>query len=232
MLLLDTLFIFSMGSIFGWLIELFYVSIVDKKRLINPGFLSGPYIPIYGFSFSFLYIISSINIDLYIKIPIFVLGVTLVEFLGGLFFLKIFKLRLWNYQNNKFNILGLICPLFSFYWLLISLFFYFILYPGAVKLILFFNKNYISFIGLGFFYGLLIEDMIISFEVAARMKLAIKQFNIRQKDISSRLKSINLLNYKHFVSRKLKCFNLFIHSHHFNFRESMEKYFNKIKNLK
>lgn len=217
-----------MGSIFGWIIELTYVSIVDKKRLINPGFLSGPYIPIYGFSFSFLYIISSINMDLFLRIPIFVLGVTLVEFLGGLLFLKIFKLRLWNYKNRKFNILGLICPLFSFYWLLISLFFYFVLYPGANKLISIFNDNFISYIALGFFYGLLAEDMIISFEVATKIKLAIKKFNRKQKDLSLRLKSINFFAYKQYVSKKIKCFNLFIHSHHFNIRESIEKYFDHL----
>ena len=46
--LLVFVFIFFLGSTFGWVLELFFRRIVHKKW-INPGFLTGPYLPIYGF---------------------------------------------------------------------------------------------------------------------------------------------------------------------------------------
>ena len=41
-------FIFFIGSMLGWLLELIFRRLVHKKW-INPGFLIGPYLPIYGF---------------------------------------------------------------------------------------------------------------------------------------------------------------------------------------
>lgn len=42
---LQIVFIFYLGSTFGWTIELFFRRIVHKKW-VNPGFLIGPYLPI------------------------------------------------------------------------------------------------------------------------------------------------------------------------------------------
>ena len=44
------IFIFFIGCIFGWILEVFYRRI-EAKKWINPGFLTGPYLPIYGFAF-------------------------------------------------------------------------------------------------------------------------------------------------------------------------------------
>lgn len=244
----NLLFIFALFSVIGWIGELFYTSIFDKKRLINPGFLSGPYLPIYGFGFTTLYLLAEPNIPDYIKIPLFVIAATLLELITGFIFLKIFHLRLWNYENRKFNYKGLICFYFSFYWLVISLIFYYLIYPKILKLILGINKSYLIYTLLGFFYGLLIEDLIISFDIASKLKRGIREFTIRQSyllnikiiELSQDLKTINFLvlkqqllnQLKYFWKDKnyMKYFNPFIHSHHFDFRESIERYFEKIKN--
>ena len=44
------LFLFAVGSIVGWCLEVVYRSIVSGCIII-PGFLLGPYCPIYGFGF-------------------------------------------------------------------------------------------------------------------------------------------------------------------------------------
>ena len=49
---LQIVFIFYLGSTFGWTIELFFRRIVHKKW-VNPGFLIGSYLPIYGFGLFF-----------------------------------------------------------------------------------------------------------------------------------------------------------------------------------
>ena len=85
-------FIFCLGSTFGSTVELFFRRIVHKKW-VNPGFLIGPYLPIYGFGLFFLTIIyfifqsQSINPIIIILLMGFVM--TLIELIGRLISLKI-----------------------------------------------------------------------------------------------------------------------------------------------
>ena len=45
-IVLSFIFIFYIGSTCGWILELFFRRIVHGKW-VNPGFLIGPYLPIY-----------------------------------------------------------------------------------------------------------------------------------------------------------------------------------------
>jgi len=46
--IIETLFIFVVFSVAGWILESAFRSL-RAKRMVNPGLLSGPYLPIYGF---------------------------------------------------------------------------------------------------------------------------------------------------------------------------------------
>lgn len=52
-------FIFFIGSLAGWLLELIFRRFFSKanpsRKWINPGFLVGPYLPLYGFSLCVVY---------------------------------------------------------------------------------------------------------------------------------------------------------------------------------
>ena len=60
-------FLFFIGSLVGWVLELLFRRFISdanpKRKWINPGFLVGPYLPLYGFSLSALYIMAHINVD-------------------------------------------------------------------------------------------------------------------------------------------------------------------------
>ncbi|NMA16210.1 MAG: hypothetical protein GX935_03035, partial [Erysipelotrichia bacterium] len=46
---MEKLFIlFFIYSVIGWLVEVFFV-FLESKKIVNRGFLIGPYLPIYGF---------------------------------------------------------------------------------------------------------------------------------------------------------------------------------------
>ena len=94
---------------------------------MNPGFLTGPYLPIYGFGVAFLYGISNIPlgipneiVDVIVRILLIGVAMTLVEFIAGLIFIKGFGVKLWDYSNRKGNIMGIICPVFSLAWLAVG----------------------------------------------------------------------------------------------------------------
>ena len=78
------LFSFIIYSIVGWLIESIYKSIIEKK-LINSGFLYGPWCPIYGFG-AILILLSFLKI----KNPVW------------LFLLGFVILSLWEYCVSIF----------------------------------------------------------------------------------------------------------------------------------
>ena len=53
-------FLFAVGSILGWCLEVLFRHFVTHKWL-NPGFLIGPYLPLYGFSLSVLYLLARLE---------------------------------------------------------------------------------------------------------------------------------------------------------------------------
>ena len=87
-MILKYLFIFSLFSIVGWFIEVSYRSYHNKK-FINPGFLTGCAIPLYGFGAVIINLLCTLitnanNSHKYILIFIVsILLLTLLEFLTG-----------------------------------------------------------------------------------------------------------------------------------------------------
>lgn len=101
--------LFMIYSIMGWLMEVI-VTLIEKKRFVNRGFLIGPYCPIYGIGA--LFVISLLNDYLEKPLGLFILSIvicSLVEYIGSFLLEKIFKTSWWDYSNKKFNINGRIC---------------------------------------------------------------------------------------------------------------------------
>ena len=107
---LSILFImFIFYSFVGWIIESLYVYHCINK-LMNRGFLIGPYCPIYGCgSIAFILLLKN-----YLEEPLvlFILAVTIcsiLEYLTSWLMEKLFKARWWDYSDKKFNFNGRIC---------------------------------------------------------------------------------------------------------------------------
>ncbi len=140
----------------GWVIEVFFRRFVTAKKWVNPGFMKGPWLPLYGFGvvvmFTFCFLCVGLMPDnmvfynpigglfgknylsgptFFDLIPICLMwgGMVLLEFIAGLIFIKGFHVKLWDYTNMKGNIMGIICPLFSLIWLLVAVAFYYAVDP-------------------------------------------------------------------------------------------------------
>ena len=101
--------LFIIYSFFGWLIEMINTLIIEHK-VINRGFLIGPYCPIYGVGA----LLITFALDDYSSDPLvlFVMSVILcciLEYLTSYLMEKIFKTRWWDYSDKTFNINGRIC---------------------------------------------------------------------------------------------------------------------------
>ena len=106
--LLKVFLLFWFFSILGWILEVIVCSFSDK-RLVNRGFLIGPYCPIYGFGSLIMLVISPYKDHLFVC---FILALTLcstLEYIASFIMEKLFKIRWWDYSNDAFNINGRIC---------------------------------------------------------------------------------------------------------------------------
>ena len=96
-------------SFIGWLCEEVFV-LVTSQKLENRGFLTGPFLPIYGIGAITLILL----VEPYVKNPFLVfvastLVCSVIEYLGSLMLDKIFHITLWDYHDQKFNLHGRVC---------------------------------------------------------------------------------------------------------------------------
>lgn len=182
-LFLTLAFLFCMGSVLGWVLELFFRRFIStanpERKWINPGFCTGPYLPLYGFGLCALYLIALLEEFNFIenailnKIVLFVamaLFMTLIEYIAGLLALKIVKVRLWDYRSEWGNIQGIICPKFSFFWALLGAFYYFLIHPYILTSLDWLSNNLAFSFFIGLFFGVFIIDAANSVSLVSKLK--------------------------------------------------------------
>ncbi len=225
-LFLNFVFIFYMGSTIGWILELIFRRVVHGKW-INPGFLIGPYLPIYGFGLCALtgiYLgISYFEISSLWAILFMGIAMTLIELIGGLSFVNK-PVKLWDYSDRWLNYKGIICPLFSLIWTMIgALYYYFLAGYVLEKLEWFHNNLSFSFV-LGFFFGIILIDYIYSTKLLSKIKKYAKenQIEVRLEELKYQVRELQ-------EKRKEKSSFLFALKSSMNIKESLNKYKRKNK---
>lgn len=173
-------FLFFIGSTMGWGLEVLYRRLAGH-RWVNPGFLTGPYLPLYGFSLVVLYLLASLEAYIHIeaawlrKILLFVVmaaAITIVEYIAGRIFIVRMKIQLWDYSDRFGNIQGIICPQFSFYWMVLSALYYFLIHPRILDALAWLSANLAFSFVIGFFFGVFTLDLAYS----TRLMVKIKRF--------------------------------------------------------
>ena len=95
------------------------------------------------------------------------LAMTLLEYIVGVVSFKGFHLRLWDYSKLWGNIQGIICPLFTFFWGVWSLAYYFLLYPRLRKLVEWFVAHPLASFMVGVCFGIFLIDLCFSIHLGA-----------------------------------------------------------------
>ncbi len=224
------LFLFFIGSFAGWCIELvfrrFFGANNPEHKWINPGFLTGPYLPIYGFGLLALYLIVVLPINVendtlrvVVILLLIAVAMTVIEYIAGLIFIKKLHVRLWDYTGQWGNIQGIICPLFSFFWAVLGAVYYFFIHPHIIDALRWLSQNMAFCLVIGFFYGVFTIDLISSFQLVAKMK----QF-AEEKNVVIRYEALKSNIRKAGEERKEKLHFFFAFRSEVPFREHLEKY--------
>ncbi len=160
---------FFIYSTLGWIAETTYASIKEKK-IVNRGFLIGPYCPIYG--------CGAIVMILYLTqyknniITVFLLSMFIccfLEYTTSYLMEKIFKARWWDYSNKPYNLNGRICGENALLFGIGGLVIIYIIDPFINMIIIILNPTLTIILSIIFFI-LFITDTISSFNIINRLK--------------------------------------------------------------
>lgn len=196
-------FLFFIGSLSGWVMELlfrrFISSMNPERKWINPGFCSGPYLPLYGCGLCLLYLIASheniglIENPFWNKILLFIIMavcMTVLEYIAGVLSLKITNVRLWDYSNEWGNIQGIICPKFSFIWAVLGALYYFLIHPYILGALEWLSCNLAFSFFIGLFFGFFSIDVAKSIQLITKLRKFAAENNVilRFDTIKSRIR--------------------------------------------
>lgn len=161
------------------------VSLWNKHKFINRGFLIGPYCPIYGWGCLAIIIIVGQNtsdiLSVFLKS---ILICSLLEYFTSYFMEKIYNVRWWDYSNKKFNINGRIClETMIPFGLLASLIIY-VLHPAVIKLVNLLSPESLVIIA-SILFVIYIIDNIVSTYILFKIKGKIKS---ERKDNTEKIK--------------------------------------------
>lgn len=124
---------FAIFSFAGWISESLICSI-DNKQLINRGFLKGPFIPVYGFGGLIVaYILAPLKGNMLLLYITGVICTSILEYFTGWLMETIFKVKLWDYSEHKFNIKGRVWIVSSLFFGLLSIFAVYVIYPPVYR---------------------------------------------------------------------------------------------------
>ena len=114
--MIQWLFFFYFYCFFGWCFESAVVSLKQKK-LVNRGFMRGPFLPLYGSGAIMMLVVSMPFQDNIVMVYLAgCVGATVLEYLTGVTMEALFKVRYWDYSHKKFNFQGHICLTSTLAW--------------------------------------------------------------------------------------------------------------------
>lgn len=127
---------FYVYCFFGWIFESTYVSL-KQRHFVNRGFLRLPMLPLYG---------TGAVMMLWVSLPFRgsliavyfsgVVGATVLEYITGWAMERLFKVRYWDYSNQRFNLHGYICLSSSIAWGFLTILMTEVIHPPIAKAVL------------------------------------------------------------------------------------------------
>ena len=121
---------------FGWIFESTYVS-VKKGHFVNRGFLRLPMLPIYGTgAVMMLWVSLPVRDSLLLVYTSGAIAATILEYVTGWGMERLFKVKYWDYSNQRFQLNGYICLSSTIAWGFLTVLLTEILHPPIARYVL------------------------------------------------------------------------------------------------
>ena len=126
--IINCIIFFLFGLLIGCLFEIIYRSI-EYRKFVVPRFVN---LQMYWLTSVFLFWLYFFWFPWELEVLLMIIFTTGIEFTIWYIYLRIKKIHLRNYSHQRANYKWIICPLFSLYWLLIAIIFYYIIFPWII----------------------------------------------------------------------------------------------------
>lgn len=178
---------FIIYSFLGWIMESIVRSICERK-LINTGFLIGPFCPIYGIGASIMFLfLETFENKPILLFFIAVVILTIWEYLVGVLLEKLFDTKYWDYSDHKFNFQGRICLTNSICWGILGVLFVKYIHPFIQGLVAKVDVNLLNYI-VAILFVVFLVDMFTSIVKVKNMKVTLEKIENINKEIKEKLK--------------------------------------------
>ena len=170
---------FVIYSFLGWVLESIVRTICERK-IINTGFLIGPFCPIYGFgAIIMILFLDGFKNNIFLLFFISVIVLSLWEYLVGVLLEKVFATKYWDYSDHKFNYKGRICLTNSIAWGILGILFIRYIHPFIIQIL-----NYVDFVYVAIIASIIAVILLIDAIISV----------IKIKNIKSTLDKIEEIN--------------------------------------
>lgn len=200
--------LFLIYSVIGWIIEGIDMLIMTKK-IVNRGFLIGPYCPIYGFGALFIVLVlDKYKNDALVLFVMSVLSCGILEYMTSLVMEKIFKTRWWDYSDRKFNLNGRVCGWNALLFGIGGLIIVYLLHPMLLHILIECNKTALLIISICCFI-VFVTDLIFSLNIVNRFKKTVTDLDLKKdstQEFSDMVREALLRNHRTFQKRLYTAF--------------------------
>lgn len=127
---------FILYSVLGYLLECIYESVLQRKLVLDRGFATGPYCPIYAVGgLSVYFLLLPFRSNLFILFICGSLLATALEYITGGILEQVFGSAWWDYHNYPFNYKGRISLGTSIGWGFLTITMFYVLHPFVAYLV-------------------------------------------------------------------------------------------------
>ncbi|MGN0330951.1 MAG: hypothetical protein ACI4D5_06870 [Kineothrix sp.] len=197
------LFFFYFYCFFGWCFESAYVSL-RNRRLINRGFMRGPFLPLYGSGALMMLIVSGpVRDSLVLTYIMGCIGATILEYVTGVVMEALFKVRYWDYSNQKFNFRGYICLSSSLAWGGLTILMTEVVHAPVERLVLGIPENLLTAVTF-VLTVILVADFTLSFKEAIDLRDVLAKMEETKEELGRLQKRLDVLIAVSGEERKLR----------------------------
>lgn len=202
--IIQWLFFFYFYCFFGWCFESTYVSIKSHK-LVNRGFMRGPFLPLYGSGAIMMLVVSMpFQDNIFLVYIAGCLGATALEYVTGVTMEALFKVRYWDYSKNKFNFQGHICLGSSLAWGFLTILMTEVIHKPIERFVLSIPSGVLTAVTL-VLTAYICADFALSFKAALDLRDVLVKMEKAKEEmvhIQKRLDVIIALTSEDFANRK------------------------------
>lgn len=175
---------------------------IRAKKIVNRGFLIGPYCPIYGFgALSIIILLKKYMNDYVVFFVMSIIVCSALEYLTSFFMEKIFKARWWDYSNKNFNINGRICLINSIAFGVIATVIMYFVNPEINMIISKIPENTLEIISIILFI-IFVVDYVVSSKLMLSFKDTLSKVKLdNTEEITEKIKQI--LKEKSIFTRRI-----------------------------